>query len=85
MPVPPRPVPSAVIVVAAVTPVPEMVCPTRNRPDVNAVTVRVVVAMDPVTTAFVDCPAYSVVDATVCDADSVYVPVPPVPVPSAVM
>jgi hypothetical protein len=54
VPVPPLPVTSAVIVVPPVTLVPEIVCPTRSLPDVTAVTVRVVVAMDPVTTAFVD-------------------------------
>ena len=85
VPVPPFPVPSAVIVVPAVTLVPDIVCPTRNLPDVTAVTVSVVVAIEPVTTALLDCPAYSVVEETVCELLMVYVPVPPVPVPSAVM
>ena len=51
VPAPPEPVPNAVIIVPAVTPVPEITMPTPKTPEVTAVTVSVVVEMDPVTTA----------------------------------
>ena len=51
VPVPPDPVPSAVMIVSAVTPVPWMVCPTYSVPLVTAVTVKVVAVIDPVTLA----------------------------------
>lgn len=44
-PTPPVPEPRAIIVVAAVTPVPDMVCPTEINPEVTALTVIVVVAI----------------------------------------
>lgn len=51
VPVPPVPVPNAVIIVPAVAPVPDIWEPTCRTPEVTAVTVSVVVEMEPVTTA----------------------------------
>lgn len=51
MPVLPVPVPRAVMVVPAVTPVPAMTCPTWTVPAETAVTVRVVPEIDPVIVA----------------------------------
>ena len=51
VPVPPVPVPRAVIVVPAVTPVPEISCPTPITPPVTAVTVNVVLEIAPVKVA----------------------------------
>ena len=51
VPVPPVPVPRAVIVVPEVTPVPVMRCPTAIVPLVTALTVSVVVLIEPVKTA----------------------------------
>src|ERR1043166_7843469 len=51
VPVPPTPVPSAVIFVPIRTPEPEMVCPTASESDATAVTVIVVPPIDPVTVA----------------------------------
>ena len=51
VPTPPVPVPSAVTVVPAVTPVPVIPVPTTIVPDVTAVTVITVVVIDAVNTA----------------------------------
>ena len=51
MPVPPVPVPSAVIRVPLRTLVPVMIWPTARAPLVTAVTVSVVLLIEPVTTA----------------------------------
>ena len=51
VPIPPEPVTNAVIVVPAVTPVPEITCPTAISPEETAVTVSVVVAIEPVNEA----------------------------------
>ena len=48
VPVPPVPVPNAVITVLVVTPVPAMVWPTAMVPEVTALTVKVVNAIVPV-------------------------------------
>ena len=53
VPVPPFPVPNAVMTVPEVTPVPVSICPTTIVPLEIAVTVRVVVLMEPVKIAFV--------------------------------
>ena len=52
---PPVPVPNEVICVPAVTPVPEMICPTCNVPEETAVTVSTVVLIEPVTEALFGC------------------------------
>ena len=51
VPVPPVPVPNAVMSVFAVTLVPVILMPTASAPDVTAVTVSVVPDLEPVTTA----------------------------------
>jgi hypothetical protein len=53
VPVPPVPDPRAVMVVPAITLVPESVMPTSSVPDATAVTVSVVAAIEPVTTGAV--------------------------------
>ena len=54
VPVPPVPVPKAVIVVPAVIPVPDSTTPIDKVPEVTALTVNVVPDIEPVTTALVD-------------------------------
>src|SRR5262252_4987557 len=51
VPLPPLPVPSAVICVPAVTPVPRTSWPTESAPEETAVTVSVVPAIEPVSAA----------------------------------
>ena len=84
VPAPPEPEPNDTIIVLAAIPVPWMVCPRYRVPDDTALTVNVVPEMLPVTTAptVTDDKDW---DNTVCEMLTVYVPVPPDPVPSAVM
>jgi hypothetical protein len=79
VPVPPVPVPSEMIEVPTVTPVPVIMLPTVREPDVTAVTVRTAAEIEPVTTAAVGPEKYKLPDETVCDADTLYVPTPPTP------
>jgi len=74
--------PSAVMVVPVDAPV--SVCPTASKPLATAVTVSIVPEMEPDTEAPVQAGVMGVL-AALCITPNVYVPVPPVPVPSALM
>ena len=65
VPVPPVPVPKAVIMVPDNTPVPVTNCPTARAPEVTALTVSVVPEIEPVTTPWF---ADRLSEEIVCDA-----------------
>ena len=86
MPVPPLPVPNAVTTVPAAMPGPTMEEPTFRAPEVNEFTVRVFPEMEPVRAAAEEGDTTKLELSTDCvvGAATVYVPAPPLPVPSAV-
>ena len=84
VPVVPVPETRAVIVVPAVTPVPEITSPFFIVPDVTAETVSVVPAIVPENEAVL-VPVIATCVTTVCEVLTVYVPVVPVPETRAVI
>jgi hypothetical protein len=82
VPVAPLPEPSEVTTVPAAMPGPTMGAPRESEPDCTELTVSVVPEMEPVTAAAGVMPT-RLEGGTLCGTATVYVPAPPVPVPSA--
>ncbi len=83
VPTPPLPVPIAVTTVPAAIPGPTTGEPTASEPDVTELTERVLPEIEPIRVTTGGAAAIAVL-ATVCGTLTVYVPTPPLPVPTAV-